>query len=705
MHYNITEHKSPHPLINKLVLLLLLLISQQTGINAMAEKKDDKSDTEINALKKSAIRFDRANDIFNAIEYYRQYLSYNSKDAKLTFRLATLYYDTRDYTKAIQFCDSVIHLSQRKFALAYYYKGISCMSLKKYDEATAAFADFKKFYRSKKVRNHYKKLALIYSANSEWAKNNSNKDGKIIVTHEGEALNHADIDFAPFPVNDDAIIYSGVYNDASGQLEPIRQIYKAVRIDGKWKNTGLFDGAINDPDFNTGNAVLSDDGQTIYFTRSRKNWKNEIISEIFVSHFSDNSWQEPEKLPYPINEENFTTTQPALGRNLRTGVDILYFVSNRPGGRGGLDIWSSEYNTKTNSFKEPHNLPKINTVGDECSPFYDMLTQTLYFSSNGMKSGLGGFDIYKTTGSAGKWTEAVPLPKPVNSSYDDYYYSVMKNNKEGFFASNRPGSLKLDNGTCCDDIYSYKIYDCIWIYSHGTVRNAADDAFYQGLNEKYHLGLVYPKNNSALSDVPVELYLTDDQTNDEILVAKTTTDKNGNYSFDLDKDKKYKVLVRNYGYFEETVPVNTFKIDCSDSIAIGTTLIKYLPKVSIVLNIYYDFNDFKLTEDAKQTIDKMVMPLFNLFPNGIIEIGSHTDSVGTEEYNLALSQKRSETVVSYLISQGISPDRLVAKGYGMSVPIAPNTNPDGSDNSEGRQLNRRTEFKVVGEISTLKGTE
>jgi outer membrane protein OmpA-like peptidoglycan-associated protein len=245
------------------------------------------------------------------------------------------------------------------------------------------------------------------------------------------------------------------------------------------------------------------------------------------------------------------------------------------------------------------------------------------------------------------------------------------------------------------------INECVKIYSWGTVRNSVYYDFYDNLNEKYHLGLKYPENNSTIPDVPVELYLTDEKENDEILIARTTTDKDGKYYFGLETSKHYKVLVKNYGYFEKRVVVNTLNTNCSDTIAIGTTLINYLPKISIQLNIYYDFDKYKLRDSAMQTIDSMVMPLFGLFPNGIIEIGSHTDNKGTDEYNIELSQKRSESVVSYLNSKGISNERLVAKGYGMRNPIAPNANKDGTDNPEGRQLNRRTEFKIVGEISTF----
>jgi len=580
------------------------------------------------------------------------------------------------------------------------------MNLEKYDNAIESFNKFKRFYRSKSDRFNYRKLAAIYSASSQWAKNNLTDDRKITITHPGNVLNHTDIDFSPFPVDDSTIYYGAADSENSKQSGPVRQIYKAERVNGKWKSTGLLESVINDPEFNTGNAAISADGTNLFFTRSRKNWQNEIISEIFVSRRADNQWQAPEKLPYPINSENFTSTQPALGRNLRTGNTILYFVSDRPGGRGGLDIWYTEYDKKLKIYRNPVDLTnKVNSIGDECSPFYDNSTQTLYFSSKGRKNEFGGFDIYKSTGSLSKWTDAVPLPRPINSSFDDYFFSIFKNNKEGFFSSNRPGSMTLNNGTCCDDIYSFNISECVGVYSHGSVRNSTNYDIYDELNEKYHLGLKYPENNAPLSDVPVELYLPDEKADDAILVAQTTTDKNGNYHFELDKDKNYKILVKNYGYFEKKVAVNTFNLKCADTVTISSALIPYLPKVTIQVNIYYDFDKYNLTESAKQTIDSMMLPLFDIFPNGVVEIGSHTDSIGTELYNMDLSQNRSESVVNYLISKGIASDRLVAKGYGMSMPLAPNKNSDGSDNPEGRQLNRRTEMKIVGDISRFNNNE
>ena len=687
-------------IIRSLMFLLTLLFSALYTGEVSAQDADSLKKI-ADDLRSQAIRYDRNHDVFNAIVYYSRYLSYENKDIKLTSRLADLYFETRDYAKADEYYDAVISLSPSKDPVAYYRKGMVCMSLGKYDDAIASFAKFKKYYHKRKDKLKYKRLSAIYATSAEWARKNSGSNGNIIITHQGEVLNHQDIDFSPFPVDANTLIYGAVYSDASNQIGPVRQLFKSEKTNGKWSRAQLVEGEINDPAFNTGNAVISEDGNRMYFTRSRKNWLDKDVSELFLSRYDGEKWLKAEKLPFPVNNETYTTTQPALGRNLRTGNEILYFVSDRPGGKGGMDIWYTEFDTKTSTYKNPADLNnKVNTVADEICPYYDNSTQTLYFSSKGMKTQFGGFDIFKTTGSPRKWTDAVILPKPVNSSYDDYYYSILKNNKEGFFTSNRPGSATLDNGTCCDDIYSFRINECVRVHSVGTVRYAMNSEFYKALNDKYKLGLTFPGDNSPLVGVPVELYLSDETGKDDILVSKTSTDISGNYSFELDRDKNYKVLVRNFGYQEKMLPVTTINADCNDTLPTGITLINYLPEINIKINIYYDLDKFDLTGKGRQTINSELLPVFDLIPNGIIEIGSHTDSIGTDVYNENLSQKRSESVVNYLISKGISRERLVAKGYGKKFPVAPNTNADGTDNPDGRQLNRRTEIKIVGEIAT-----
>lgn len=680
--------------------LLLLLITIFFCFESNCSVKDSINKV-IKTLKSKATQYDKEGDVYNAIDFYSRYLHYKNKDVKSVYRLANLYFLTRNYLLAKQYFDSVLNLKANKFPLSLYYKGIVSMNLSKYDTAIECFTKFKKVYKRKRNRNEFWKMAGIYIESSEWAKNNQEANKKITITHLGESVNRKNIEFSPFPIDENNLMYGSFVNDTTKNISSVRQIFKAEKINGQWLSQGTVKGPINDPGHSTGNPVISDDGQRLYFTRTTRNWKNKLISEIYVSHNLNNEWQEPEKLPYPVNDDNYTSTQPAVGKNMKTGDDILYFVSDRPEGKGGLDIWYTEFDHESGSFKEPRNLDKgVNSPGNECCPFIDLSGSTMYFGSNG-RNGLGGYDIYKSVGYKRKWTDAAPLPIPLNSSYDDYYFSILNNGKEGFFTSNRPGSLSLDNGSCCDDIFYYRINECTKIKTFGLVTNATNYDFYDRINGKYHLGLAYPKNDSALGEIPVELYLSGDKEGEEILVSQTKTNSEGIFTVDLDLDRNYKILVKNYGFFDKKLPVSTMGINCSDTIRLPKTQIAYLPKITVRINIYYEYDKSRLTAQAKSTIDTMLMPLFELFPNAIVEIGSHTDSIGSDVYNEKLSQRRSESVVDYMIGKGISIDRLVAKGYGASMPIAPNSNPDGSDNPEGRQKNRRTEFKIVGEISSF----
>jgi outer membrane protein OmpA-like peptidoglycan-associated protein len=310
----------------------------------------------------------------------------------------------------------------------------------------------------------------------------------------------------------------------------------------------------------------------------------------------------------------------------------------------------------------------------------------------------GGYDIFSSVGSAKKWTKAEAMPEPFNSSYDDYYFVCFNDGKEGYMTSNRPESFQVRENTCCDDIFQFKIEECNVVIGHGTIINYANYDFYDELNAKFNLGLSYPKNNAPIANIPVELYLDKDQ--ETFLISSATTDENGSYHFKMERNQHYKIRVKNMGYFDKNIAVSTFQENCND-IKISETVISYLPEIQIRLNIYYEYNKSNLTDQAKTVVDTMLLPLFDLFPNAIIEIGSHTDNMGSDSYNLKLSQNRSESVVKYLTSKGIAPERLVAKGYGESQPVAPNENPDGTDNPEGRQLNRRTELKILGETNSF----
>ncbi|MBN1415705.1 MAG: OmpA family protein [Bacteroidales bacterium] len=648
-------------------------------------------------LKRNALRSYNRGDVYQAIAYYDSCVRMDEDDLKSLNRLAMLYFSTRNYKEAARCFERLTDAASDDYKLAWYYYGIVSMNLEEYTGARERFTAFRKVWRKKHDPDQYRRMAAAYIESADWAIAHTQSSAAVTIHHLNADINGSHIQFSPSPVDQNTLLYGSLVTDDRHPGSGVRQVYVAEKKNEKWIHQELLAGPVNDPGIHTGNAVISDDGQRMYFTRSRKNWQNKEISEIYVSYKSEGNWQQPQKLLYPVNSENSTSTQPALGMNLRTGKDILYFVSDRRGTKGGLDIWYTEPEKDKTSWKEPKNLGRnINSLGNECCPFYDLYTRTLYFSSSG-NNGYGGYDGFKATGSATRWTDAVNLGKPLNTSFDDLFFSILKNGREGFFTSNRPGSLSMDNGSCCDDIFYYHIDECTRIVSQGIVINSSNRDIYDELNTKYNLDLEYPEDSARLAEVPVKLYAVEKETGDEIFIMQTRTDDNGRYTFELETGKNYLILIRNYGFFDKRIRVSTEQMNCSDTMIIRPTGITYLPGITVRFNVYYEHDKYRLTPEARTAIDTTLLSLIDLFPNAVVEIGSHTDSTGTDEYNIRLSQRRSESVVKYLASKGIQESRLQAKGYGESVPVAPNSHPDGSDNPDGRQLNRRTELKIIGE--------
>lgn len=194
------------------------------------------------------------------------------------------------------------------------------------------------------------------------------------------------------------------------------------------------------------------------------------------------------------------------------------------------------------------------------------------------------------------------------------------------------------------------------------------------------------------------LYLRDEISGEKYLAEELRVNP-CTFSFALEPDRDYTIEAKKDGYFNDMVDVSTKKKTPADTLNVDLQLRK-IPKKPIVLEgILYDFDSANLTPSAKVSLDTGLYPIMTENPQIIIELSSHTDSKGSDSYNLKLSQERAKSVVDYMIEKGIDSRRLKDAGYGESLPIASNTNEDGSDNPEGRALNRRTEFEIIGELS------
>ncbi|MBI3518373.1 MAG: OmpA family protein [Bacteroidetes bacterium] len=626
-------------------------------------------------------------DNSSAIDYYEAYLKRLPSDSKIQYKLADSYRAVRDYERAEKMYLKAYTSDPEKNTLALYYYAEMCKTYAKYPKAKEQYNKFIKEYKGSdsKLKKQAKKEVIFCDSVTTII----NQSQKFIVQHLDTTINKAHVELSPVSLNETSFVYASLRTDKKEYVTegedsaniPSRKFYAAKKVNNEWVFDGEFmSGTYNKPGENVGNATFTPDGNKMYYTSCKPNWKGVVVCAIFMTEKINGEWTEPVKLNKIINNPNYTSTQPAVGIDPVKGNEIVYFVSNKPKGKGGLDIWYFVYDKKKKLYKAPKNAGvKINTAKDEMTPFFDNDTRTLYFSSGGW-GGLGGLDIYKVIGDNKKWTNAENLGEPINSGADDIYYSISKNREEGFLVSNRKGGVALKNTTCCDDIYSYKQTSYVHLFASGTIK---DD------------------KSAPIDSAVVDIYLIDKKYDEPILVKSVVTDKQGNYKTSIEAGQEYKIVAKKTGYLNTSTGsvINTKNEIQDKTIETNFLLAKSSNKAITLENINYEFDRSDLSKSSTVALDTTLLKILQLNPDIIIEISSHTDNKGSDEYNLKLSQKRAESVVNYLVSKGIKSERLKAKGYGETMPVAPNKNKDGSDNPEGRAKNRRTEFKIIGTIT------
>lgn len=503
-----------------------------------------------------------------------------------------------------------------------------------------------------------------------------------------EAINSPASEYSPVYLNSELYFTSsrgdGKIYEAEGK--PFTDLYKVTTKGANVEMNTMtkLPNGINEDVRNEGCVTFSPDGKTMVFAKgnSEKKKGGGVDVDLYISRFRNNVWSEP--IPININTvikseadgdaRNFSwDSSPAFAPDGRT----LYFASNRKGGYGGTDLYSAQMDSR-GRFSRVRNLgPEINTPGDEMFP-YVAEDVKLYFASDG-HPGYGGLDLFVVKRVNGK-TAIENLGQPMNSLGDDFSIFLFRPDR-GFFTSNREG------GKGDDDIYTFVNEDpnlkVVNYYLQGI-------AYYKDKEDKLQ---ILPNAKVSLLDAEGS-NMQDYQTGND-----------GKFLFRVYENEDYNLLGEADGYLvkrEEystkgkSVDPSTLK-NLITNITLDTTIVLDRKEKDIIFrldNIYFDFDKHNIRVDAAKELDKLVQ-LLSDNPEIKIELSSHTDSIGSLDYNLELSQRRAESSVNYLIQHGISPDRLVAKGYGENKPIARNTNPDGTDNPAGRDKNRRTEFKIL----------
>jgi OOP family OmpA-OmpF porin len=590
----------------------------------------------------------------------------------------------RDYKGANQWYGGLVgkdSLKHKKPAYIFQY-ALTQKYLGQYEAAMANFAKYRKKEKDNDAVAEMKRRATreIEGCQKGIFFRDSVPNPAFKVKHLDASINQPLMDFSP-KLKDNALYFSSVRSEQS-----FARIYKSMKQGKNWSNGEEISDNVNVPGTNVGNPSFTPDGNTMYYTQCEPKAKEKAKCKIYMSTLANGVWTKGTSVGLLVNDPLFDNTQPAVGLN-KDGETVLYFVSDRNPGKG-RDIFYAKINPDGTAGKPRSAGPAINSKGDEMSPFFDFKSKTLYFSSNGLVN-IGGMDVFKSTFDAnGEWTDPENLGMPINSSADDMDFSINDKGTFGFVVSNRPGGFSLKSETCCDDIYQVETTK-LFLAAKGNVYEEKEGA--RALAEHGLVMLYDDKNGTELGSYNLI---------------------NGGFFFDLQPRVNYKLITRKDGYYDAVSMFNTNSNTDNDTMQFDLFLKKKAVQENPLIGrtigrIYYDYDQAKLRPDSRDSLRK-IMDIMNQFPNTIIEVGAHTDGKGTEEYNIALSQRRADAAMNYYIyEKKVNRDRLVAKAYGTSQPVASNTTPDGKDNPAGRALNRRTEFKIIGELKPkedAKGT-
>lgn len=483
----------------------------------------------------------------------------------------------------------------------------------------------------------------------------------VVIENIGEEINSTSAEYAPVISADGSLLIFTTKRPTykkQKEKELLEQIWMSEKDEksGKWTKASPLAEVINHPKKNISNIAISNDGQRMLV------YVDELdgTGNVYESTLSGINWSKPEKLPVPISSpdhESSATYSP--------DGNTIYFVSDRQGGIGGLDIWFAKKDKKGSWPKVATNLgPIVNSVEDEESIFIHPDGKTLYFSSK-REGGLGGYDIYKTELVKKKWTVPVNIGEPVNTSGDDLFFVMEASGQVAYYASNQKGTLGDK------DIFRISIQN----------KNVEE-----GPKLALLKGTITDEKTAAPLEADIELI---DNEKGEVIGKFKSNNISGKYLISLPSGKNYGINIVAPGYLFQSVNVNFPDTSSYIEIIKDIQLKKIELGTRIVLNnIFFDYAKSTIRPESHSELEKLAK-ILKENPTLKVEISGHTDNKGNAAYNQQLSQDRAKAVVDYLVTQAIPMDRLTFKGYGLEQPIATN------DTEAGRQLNRRTEFKIT----------
>ncbi len=612
-----------------------------------------------------------------ALQEYLKAYRYNNINPVLNYKIGVCYLQSINPKQSLFYLKKVYDTLPNitwdlplKLAMAYH-------SNEKFEKAIKLYETAKKFipeekrqtyipFINKKIKECKNGLQLI-------------KNPKIIKIDTIENINSEYPDYHPLITPDNKmLIFTSRRPNKTGTIDPVdgfyyEDVYMSTKENGNWSypknlntlNTSYHDAAVG----------LSLDGKTLILS---------INGDLYYSEYYSGKWTKPKPFPKTINSEEAETSA-ALSPDGKTlyftrGLTLNSFTSN-------ADIYYSTKDSLGNWSEAKPISNVVNSPYDENGLFMFADGKTLYFSSKGHNS-MGGYDIFMTReNDDGTWSKPVNLGYPINTPNDDIFFAMAGNGFTAYYSSYIDSSEIPNRGNL--DIYKITIYDNFIVQ---TTEDNLIAAIAQPTKETILATPVAIIKGKILDQngLPIKAEIIIKDINTGKIVYKTYSDpKTGEYLISLPTGKNYAMTISKQGYLFHSENINLINENKYTEVNKNMTLKNININSTFTLkNIFFDFGSDKIRKTSYAELNEVVKYL-KQNPNIKIEIGGHTDNIGSEKFNKQLSLNRARAVAAYLINNGISADRIKTKGYGFSKPIAPN------DTEEGRAKNRRVELKII----------
>ena len=639
----------------QLIFLFLLLFSIQVF------SQGNYHTTSKSAIKsfETALKYFDLRDDANALKNLKNAVKADPDFIEAYMMMAQIYKDKKEFKDAIYYFEKGLEINPKFNPPGYlvladveFNQGLYSEALN-HAEKFLTLNDFKKVSRED---------ALGFIENCRFALESYRNPVPFLPVNLGDSINSERNEYWPSLSLDESKLIITVLDPVnpiltSQNIKVQEDFYESVKLpDGSWASRKNIGEPLNTND-NEGAQTISADGRFLFFTAcNREDGAGKC--DIYLSVNENGMWSVPKNLGFPVNS-SYSEKHPSISPDGRK----LFFASDRPGSIGGLDIWVSE-RAGNDSWSFPVNLgEKINTPGNEQSPFIHPDNQSLYFSSEGHQN-MGKGDIFiSRLDSDSKWSQAKNLGYPINTWNNEVGLTVNAAGEMAYYASDRIKERGLD-------IYEFALY-----------------AEARPVPVSYMKGRVYDARTWKGIEAVFQLI---DLQSGNLVMESASAPGEGNFLVSLPAGHNYALNVSKPGYLFYSDNFSLAEIHkLADPFLKDVPLSPISEGEKVILkNVFYAFDSFEVQPESKTELNKII-DFLNLNPNVKIEISGHTDNIGNVQYNQSLSEKRAKAVVDYLAGNGIQINRLTYKGYGSSMPLESN------ETEEGQAINRRTELRIV----------